>query len=238
MSDIYQNFRSFRDYPSIEVGPIGIIWVNPNENIPQDQIEELLLDDERKLRDSYKSKSRKFEFERSRWLIRKATGYTDPLGKTQVGAPRWPVGTIGSITHKEGFVGVALEQTSDYLGIGIDAENPKRMKEAFADRVLVASEKSSLEKWSRELGISAEEVMTIIFSFKESIFKCIFPLGGKMFYFPDAEIYEITLNGSIRARTLIDTSPKTPKNFEISGQYTPWQNDEASMYLTSAYIRA
>jgi 4'-phosphopantetheinyl transferase EntD len=237
MTNIYTNFKSFSKYPSIDVGPIAILWLEKNEVIPAAEIESVLNASEKTLRDSYKSKNRRFEFERSRWLIRTSTKYSDPLEKTKFGSPGWPDKHIGSITHKEGYVGIAIHPESDFIGLGIDAENPNRMKVDFAERVLVDEEKSMIDVWSKNLAITPEAVMTIIFSFKESIFKCVFPLGGEMFYFPDAQITNIDPDGKIEAKILIETSPHTNAGCKITGNYVYWQNDETALYLTCAYLK-
>ena len=43
MTNIYTNFKSFSKYPSIDVGPIAILWLEKNEVIPAAEIESGLI---------------------------------------------------------------------------------------------------------------------------------------------------------------------------------------------------
>src|SRR5690606_27289410 len=44
------------------------------------------------------------------------------IGKGERGAPVWPRGIVGSLTHCDGFRGAALAHKLRYRSIGIDAE--------------------------------------------------------------------------------------------------------------------
>ena len=48
-----------------------------------------------------------------------------PAGPIEVGAhrePLWPAGTVGSITHCDGYVGAAVAARGDVRSVGVDAE--------------------------------------------------------------------------------------------------------------------
>ncbi len=44
------------------------------------------------------------------------------ITKGDRGAPRWPEGVVGSMTHCAGYRGAAVARTADLTAIGIDAE--------------------------------------------------------------------------------------------------------------------
>ena len=46
----------------------------------------------------------------------------DPIKRNDQGAPIWPEGVIGSITHTESFIGAVVESSHKLRGVGIDTE--------------------------------------------------------------------------------------------------------------------
>lgn len=45
-----------------------------------------------------------------------------PVLASPRGAPRWPAGVVGSITHCDGYRAAAVAYTRDVVSLGIDAE--------------------------------------------------------------------------------------------------------------------
>ncbi|WP_265445325.1 4'-phosphopantetheinyl transferase family protein [Flexivirga meconopsidis] len=45
-----------------------------------------------------------------------------PIGRQDSGAPAWPVGIVGSLTHTDGYLGAAVGLGRHHRAIGIDAE--------------------------------------------------------------------------------------------------------------------
>lgn len=96
------------------------------------------------------------------------------------GSPAWPAGTVGSLTHTRDFVVAAVAHGNDTRGLGIDAEETM-CEEAIAG---VAGEVTCDSE--RQLVAGVPETFTAIFSAKESLFKCVYPLAGVYFDFADA----------------------------------------------------
>jgi 4'-phosphopantetheinyl transferase EntD len=99
--------------------------------------------------------------------------------------PLWPPGVIGSITHCDGYVAAAAGRVADLRGIrglGIDAE----VRSPLAPEVgrLVLTEREQVLMSTPEGATHA----TSIFSAKEAIYKCWFPLTGRWLDYQDAEI--------------------------------------------------
>ena len=107
------------------------------------------------------------------------------------GSPVWPSGWTGSITHSEGFASAAIGKITDVLGIGIDSEPfmSSRTYSSVAERIMNGKEITDL----CPVGWSEVEWATLVFSAKESIYKCLRPICGNFFSFEDAEMYEIDL---------------------------------------------
>jgi enterobactin synthetase component D / holo-[acyl-carrier protein] synthase len=101
-------------------------------------------------------------------------------------SPVWPQGYVGSITHTDDLVGVAVARRKDFRSIGIDAEaiiQPETRVE-IDDLCMSETERALRDS----LGISHQTFSSLCFSAKESFFKCLYPLTGVWFDFPDAEI--------------------------------------------------
>lgn len=99
-------------------------------------------------------------------------------------SPGWPAGYVGSITHAAGYVQAIVAPESRFRGIGIDCEQLISADRAdqIHHMVLLGDERTILSALGTELGL------TLIFSAKESIYKCLRPLVGRFFEFKDAEV--------------------------------------------------
>lgn len=104
-----------------------------------------------------------------------------PIGAA--GAPAWPTGVIGSITHADGYGAAAVAWASDYLAIGIDAE---RLGAVSAEVWPVLFTPAEL----RRLGQAPDprRLATQMFGAKESTFKCLGALNDRVSSFLDFEV--------------------------------------------------
>ncbi|MDQ0994080.1 4'-phosphopantetheinyl transferase [Streptomyces sp. V3I7] len=102
------------------------------------------------------------------------------------GAPRWPSGLVGSMTHTDGYCAAALAHATDLAALGIDAEADAPLPDDVGSLVLLPGERERL----RELAGARPEVHwdRILFSAKESVYKAWFPLTGKWLDFEEADI--------------------------------------------------
>ncbi|MGW3493434.1 4'-phosphopantetheinyl transferase family protein [Streptomyces sp. NPDC001020] len=122
------------------------------------------------------------------------------------GAPRWPDGLVGSMTHCDGYCAAALGRADELASLGIDAEPHDRLPDGVLDAVALPAEQARL----RDLARSHPSVHwdRLLFSAKESVYKAWFPLTGKWLDFLEADI-EIApgaaadVPGSFRARLLV-----------------------------------
>jgi 4'-phosphopantetheinyl transferase EntD len=113
-------------------------------------------------------------------------GYGEPavLSRND-GAPIWPPGVVGSITHCPGYCGAAVARRGRIVGLGVDAEPIGELPPDL--RPLVCSE------WERNWidthqGAYATDLYKLMFSAKESVFKAIHPLVRCMVAFDDVTI--------------------------------------------------
>ncbi|MFK0180600.1 4'-phosphopantetheinyl transferase [Streptomyces xanthochromogenes] len=149
---------------------------------------------------------RRREFTTVRACARRALGQ---LGVASVpilpglrGAPGWPAGVVGSMTHCVGYRAAAVARTEDVLAIGIDAEpNLPIRTDGARDLVTVAEERARLPA----LRARRPEVHwdRLVFSAKESVYKAWFPLTGRSLDFDQAVVTVDPDEGTFHARLLV-----------------------------------
>ena len=134
------------------------------------------------------------------------------------GAPQWPVGICGSITHSKGLAAAVVASKQQLLGIGLDAEvlmSPTRAQR-LATQILGPDE---LQRMACLPESEHAWLVSLTFCSKESLFKALYPLVGQRFYFQDAELLECRADGRLQLRLLRDLGPQWPKDSLISGQH-------------------
>ena len=116
-------------------------------------------------------------------------------------APIWPDGVVGSITHTGDFAAAAVARAADIAGLGIDSEqiiDPAAARD-IADICMV--DEAMLFKAAH--GRSFCEFCTFVFSAKEAVFKCLFPLTRKFLEFSDVRITSFDWNRKYFAWTTV-----------------------------------
>ena len=102
------------------------------------------------------------------------------------GAPTWPAGVQGSMTHCPGYAAAAVGPVAQISAIGIDAEPDAPLPEGVLDLVATPTERDRLAvtppapdgpNWDR-----------LLFSAKEAVYKAWFPLVGEWLDHQEAEI--------------------------------------------------
>lgn len=76
--------------------------------------------------------------------------------------------------------------------------------------------------------------MTLTFSLKESLFKALYPLVGKFFYFEHAELVEWDDRGQARMRLLRDLSHEWPAGRELEAQFCHFHGQLLSLVAITA----
>ncbi|REE95824.1 4'-phosphopantetheinyl transferase family protein [Thermomonospora umbrina] len=148
---------------------------------------------------------RRREFTTVRFCARRALAELGvppaPILPGKRGAPQWPAGVVGSMTHCEGYRAAVVARTGDVSALGIDAEPHGPLPEGVLTIVTRPAELSGLAA----LTASSPEVHwdRLLFSVKESIYKAWFPLTGDWLGFEDADV-ALSPDGSFSARILLD----------------------------------
>ena len=133
-------------------------------------------------------------------------------------APCWPAGATGSITHGAGFAAAITARREQWQGLGLDVE--KRLTTARADRLVEQILTSRELQAYRALDDEGRALLlTLTFSIKESLFKALYPLVNRRFYFQDAELLAHSEEGHARLRLLADLSPAWRSGAQLEGQF-------------------
>jgi 4'-phosphopantetheinyl transferase EntD len=119
----------------------------------------------------------------------------------QRGAPRWPPGVVGSITHCEGFRACAAARTKDLATVGIDAEANQPLPEHLIGDIALPRERALLGILERE--DPRVNWDRLLFCIKESVYKAWFPLAERWLGFEDAMVTIDRLGETFSARLLV-----------------------------------
>lgn len=148
---------------------------------------------------------RKEEFAATRHLARLAFAAfglePQPLSNRSDRSPAWPAGLVGSVTHTDGFCAVAVARSDTHRSLGIDAEVDGRVGAKLFPRVLTERE---IEFVTAFEAARHEQLATVLFSAKESFYKCQHPLTGRLLGFHDVEVDLDLVAGRFSVRVLTD----------------------------------
>jgi 4'-phosphopantetheinyl transferase EntD len=103
------------------------------------------------------------------------------------GAPTWPAGVRGSMTHCAGYAAAAISADRRIWGIGIDAEPDAPLPEGLVDLVATPAEQDWLA--ATEPAPYRPHWDRLLFSAKEAVYKAWFPLVGEWLDQQEAEIH-------------------------------------------------
>jgi 4'-phosphopantetheinyl transferase EntD len=96
--------------------------------------------------------------------------------------PLWPEGVVGSISHSDRLVAVALSRSSVYRSIGIDVERERAVPDSIVRMIVTPAEQASITSGD-PVGAA-----TVLFSCKESLYKAVYPCTHEFLDFHDVEI--------------------------------------------------
>ncbi|EKX65633.1 4'-phosphopantetheinyl transferase family protein [Streptomyces ipomoeae 91-03] len=128
-----------------------------------------------------------------------------PILPGERGAPGWPEGLTGSMTHCEGYAAAALVRSGDLASLGIDAEPHNVLPEGVLEAIALPAEEARLRRLTADHPTVHWD--RLLFSAKESVYKAWFPLTGRWLDFSEADI-EVTAEpggqrGALRAELLV-----------------------------------
>lgn len=144
---------------------------------------------------------RRGEFATARRCARNALGELGiapgPLLRGPGGAPAWPPGVRGSMTHCAGYRAAVVGRSGEITALGVDAEPARPLPDGVLGMVTSPEERDRLAA----LAVAAPEVCwdRLLFCAKEAVYKAWFPLTGTWLGFREATV-DLDTDGGFHAR--------------------------------------
>jgi 4'-phosphopantetheinyl transferase EntD len=140
-----------------------------------------------------------------------------PILRGYRGAPQWPAGVTGSITHCAGYCAAAVARTQDLAAIGLDAEPNDTLPSDVLEMVSQPGERARL----RALPAAAPEISwdRLLFCCKEAVYKAWFSLTGQWLGFGDADITINAADATFSARLLVPAPVGVPLDGGFAGRW-------------------
>lgn len=134
-------------------------------------------------------------------------------------APVWPQDLCGSITHSTGWAAAIVTSKQHWRGLGMDVEQVMSSERAsrLAGEILTADEMQRMAD-GPEHQVALR--VTLTFSLKEALFKALYPIMLKRFYFEHAELLEWSDTGHARLRLKIDLSEEWHSGKVLDAQFS------------------
>lgn len=147
----------------------------------------------------------------------------EPLGyplhkllKNPDGSPLWPHGIVGSIAHSHTWCAAAACRQEVLQGIGLDIETISRVSMNIAPKVLTDQEMHLVADSPLP---AAQEMLALIFSAKESVYKCLYSSCKKRLDFHDAAIRPCPDRAGFEVHLAAELVREFPDFATLSGQY-------------------
>jgi len=135
-------------------------------------------------------------------------------------SPVWPEGIVGSLSHCGDYCGVAVARRGPIAGVGFDVERARPLEGRVASFVCSDEERGRLESLP---DLPAGLWAVIVFSAKESAYKCYHPVMKNFLDFHDVRIDLAPRRGEFTARILKARGPagivSDPGLTELRGRF-------------------
>lgn len=109
-----------------------------------------------------------------------------PLLTGERGAPLWPDGVVGSITHTDGYRAAIVAEHREMATLGLDAEPNLPLPDGVGPLVASPAESVALTALSQQRPDVCWD--RLLFCVKESTYKAWFPVTGEWLDFHEAEV--------------------------------------------------
>lgn len=132
------------------------------------------------------------------------------------GAPQWPDGVVGSMTHCAGYRAAATAHRSDVRTLGIDAEPHAPLPRGVLEFIALPEESSRVARLARH----TPEVHwdRLLFCAKEAVYKAWFPATHSWLGFDGASI-SLSSDGTFHSRILAPLPQQVTAPREFDGRW-------------------
>ena len=122
----------------------------------------------------------------ARQALRKIGVPAVPILPDADGAPRWPVGVVGSMTHCTGYRAAVVARSRELRSVGIDAEPDAALPAVMLD--LILRDEECVELCALADALPDRHWDRILFCAKEAVFKAWFPIARSWLDFLDVSV--------------------------------------------------
>jgi 4'-phosphopantetheinyl transferase EntD len=121
--------------------------------------------------------------------------------------PLWPPGVTGSITHTGDFCGAVVALKTRVKSLGIDAEARTAVRRELWRQIITAEEQAWLDGLAPS---QTADMASVLFSAKEALFKCQYPLTRQWLGFTDVSVTIDEATWLIRPRKPLQLESHAP----------------------------
>lgn len=176
------------------------------------------------------SARRRIEFVQGRSCARVALaglGYPDcPVPQGPDRAPVWPDRVVGSISHCAGKAAAAVAHREDVGGLGLDLELIEELDQPLVPMICREDEQAGLGSGDIRL-LTAK----LVFSAKESVFKCVYPRIRRFIDF-----LEVGIRLDLDANTFSARPHSRDLDADLFGRVRGRFGQSGNLFVTACYL--
>jgi 4'-phosphopantetheinyl transferase EntD len=120
-------------------------------------------------------------------------------------APTWPPGTVGSISHTARICAVVAARSTRFVSVGLDVEMDSPLESALEPLVCTPAERDWLDT---QAGPKRGRWLKLLFSAKESFYKCQHAMTGRRLDFLDVALSVDIPSSTFAARPAGSRAPR------------------------------
>jgi 4'-phosphopantetheinyl transferase EntD len=145
-----------------------------------------------------------------------------PVPKGADRAPLWPAGLVGSISHTGPVAAAVIGQAASFVSLGLDMETDEPLAANIMDMICLPGENPSGD------GLRGK----LLFSIKEAVYKCLYPLVGHYIDFREMEIITAAASSTFRAYSRTVNCPQ-----QMAGRLNGRFAVQAGYVISAAWVR-
>ncbi|MEV0490818.1 4'-phosphopantetheinyl transferase family protein [Streptomyces atratus] len=162
-----------------------------------------------------------------------------PLLRTTGGAPAWPAGFVGSVTHCAGYRGAVAARAEVWAALGVDAEPALPLQHGVLGLFASECERRMVTRLSGEHPELPWD--RLLFSAKEAVYKAWYPVT-RQWIGTSAVAVAFTTGGLLTAEVRPDRTPpparRRPEDGGLAARYTGRWHVEGGLLLTAVAVPA
>jgi len=142
-------------------------------------------------------------------------GLDQPITSMHEPLPIWPSHVLGSISHSQNKLIVALSNNAIYLGIDIEHWVTSEFAQESAHLILTPSEFNLWKSKAADF-LDFAHYVSLIFSIKESLYKAVYPTAKQYIDFLEASIIDINFENQTLTLTFL---PEIQHRYQLLERY-------------------